>query len=110
MAIKTDAASLSGSAKEDPGRTADLGSARKENPGSTPVPGVGESVPLSRTSDERSFRRDAETHAAPRCRLRAGSRDGRAPQNAREARALPKPPLSSRKDNAEGLPASEVDL
>jgi putative transposase len=42
----------------------DLGS------GSTPVSGVGESVPLSRTSQERSFRRDAETNA----------RDGRAPQ------------------------------
>jgi putative transposase len=44
----------------------DLGS------GSTPVSGVGESVPLSPTSDERSFRRDAETNA----------RDGRAPRNA----------------------------
>ena len=45
-----------------------------QNPGSTPVPGVGESVPLSRTSHQSSFRRDAETDA----------RDGRAPQSACE--------------------------
>ena len=71
-----------------------------KDPGSTSVPGVGESVPLSRTSEERSFRRDAETHA----------RDGRAPQSAREARALPKPPPSSRQDNAERLPVRGLDL
>ena len=40
--------------------------------GSTPVPGVGESVPLSQASRQSSFRRDAETHA----------RDGRAPRKA----------------------------
>jgi putative transposase len=58
MVIKTDAASFQGSARE-------------EDPGSTPVSGVGESVSLSRTSAEQnSFRRDAETHA----------RDGRAPR------------------------------
>jgi REP element-mobilizing transposase RayT len=46
-------------------------SASKEDPGSTSVPGVGESVSLSRTSAEQSsFRRDAEIHA----------RDGRAPR------------------------------
>jgi len=54
-----------------------------QNSGSTPVPGVGEKpalrvsrmgVPLSRTSQQSSFRRDAETHA----------RDGRAPQSAGE--------------------------
>jgi putative transposase len=39
--------------------------------GITPVPGVGETVPVSQPSHQSSFRRDAETHA----------RDGRAPQN-----------------------------
>jgi putative transposase len=39
-------------------------------PGSTPVSGVGESVPLSRSSEQEKFRRDAEINA----------RDGRAPQ------------------------------
>ena len=46
------------------------GSARARLSGSAPVSGAGESVPLSRTSEKSSFRRDAETHA----------RDGRAPQ------------------------------
>jgi len=49
----------------------DTGSLSENVLGSTPVPGVGESVPLSRTSsEESSFRRDAETDA----------RDGRAPR------------------------------
>jgi REP element-mobilizing transposase RayT len=60
--------------REDEFRKAEL----LKNPGSTPVPGVGESVSLSRTSDERSFRRDAETHA----------RDGRAPQTVSAQRAM----------------------
>jgi hypothetical protein len=78
--------------------------ARVQNPGripsgSTPVPGVGGGVPRPRTSDENSprfghlrtpnessFQRAAETNA----------RGGRAPQSAREARALPdiNPPSS----------------
>jgi len=53
----------------------DTPSLSQNAPGSAPVPGVGESVPLSRTSsEESSFRRDAETDA----------RDGRAPQSACE--------------------------
>jgi REP element-mobilizing transposase RayT len=48
------------------------GSLCAEHPGSAPVPGAGESVPLSRTcADESSFRRDTETNA----------RDARAPQS-----------------------------
>jgi putative transposase len=57
MIIKTEAGSFAGGA-------------RKDDSGSTPVSGVGESVSLSRTADKSSFRRDAETHA----------RDGRAPR------------------------------
>jgi REP element-mobilizing transposase RayT len=41
-----------------------------EHPGSAPVPGAGESVPLSRTTSESPFRRDAESNG----------RDARAPQ------------------------------
>jgi 5-methyltetrahydrofolate--homocysteine methyltransferase len=44
------------------------------HPGSTPVPGMGEGVSPSQSSEQRSFRRDAETNG----------RDARAPQMSRE--------------------------
>jgi putative transposase len=76
------------------------GDVNAKDPGSAPVPGAGESVPLSRSSERSSFRRAAETDA----------RDGRAPRTAREAHALPRHAASPRSATIAASECREVKL